>query len=102
LQHELDRRYQNCLQLLRQNMPEGVKWTTPGGGPSLWLEIPAWVDREKLRASLEVRHVMVRLSDDAFFGTPHLNGFRIGYALLSPAEMQRGIAILAEELKKVL
>ena len=24
LQHELDRRYQNCLQLLRQTMPEGV------------------------------------------------------------------------------
>jgi DNA-binding transcriptional MocR family regulator len=102
LQHELDRRYENCLQLLRQTMPEGVKWTTPGGGPSLWLEIPSWVDREKLKASLEARRVVVRLSDDAFFGTPHLNGFRIGYALLPPAEMQRGIAILAEELKKLL
>ena len=83
-------------------MPEGVKWTTPGGGPSLWLEIPARVDCEKLCASLAVRQVVVRLSDDAFFGTPHLNGFRIGYALLSLENMQRGIEILAEELKRVV
>ena len=102
LQHELDRRYQNCLRLLRQTMPEGVKWTTPGGGPSLWLEIPARVDCEKLCASLAARQVVVRLSDDAFFGTPHLNGFRIGYALLSPEDMQRGIGILAEELKRAV
>ena len=27
LQYELDQRYRNCLELLRQTMPEGVKWT---------------------------------------------------------------------------
>ena len=102
LQHELDMRYQHCLQLLRQTMPEGVQWTTPGGGPSLWLEIPARVNRAQLRARLEARGVMVHLSDEAFFGTPHLNGFRVGYALLSPAAMQRGLAILAEELQQAL
>jgi GntR family transcriptional regulator/MocR family aminotransferase len=102
LQHELDTRYQHCLQLLRQTMPEGVQWTTPGGGPSLWLEIPARVNRAQLRARLEARGVMVHLSDEAFFGIPHLNGFRVGYALLSPAVMQRGIAILAEELQQAL
>jgi GntR family transcriptional regulator/MocR family aminotransferase len=102
LQHELDTRYQHCLQLLRQTMPEGVQWTTPGGGPSLWLEIPARVNRAQLRTRLERRGVMVHLSDEAFFGIPHLNGFRVGYALLSPAVMQRGIAILAEELQQAL
>ena len=102
LQHELDKRYQHCLQLLRQTMPEGVQWTTPGGGPSLWLEIPARVGRDTLRARLAARGVGVHLSDEAFFGTPHLNGFRVGYALLSPETMQRGIAILAEELQRAL
>jgi hypothetical protein len=46
--------------------------------------------------------VRVHLSDEAFFGTPHLHGFRVGYALLAPEVMQRGIAILAEELQRAL
>jgi GntR family transcriptional regulator/MocR family aminotransferase len=102
LQHELDKRYQHCLHVLRQTMPDGVKWTTPGGGPCLWLEIPQRVDREHLRARLAKRHVIVHLSDPAFFGKPHLNGLRIGYALLSPENMQRGLEIVAEELKRAL
>lgn len=32
LQKELDFRYHNCLRLLRDFMPDSVKWTTPGGG----------------------------------------------------------------------
>jgi DNA-binding transcriptional MocR family regulator len=99
LQPELDQRYQHCLQVLRQTMPEGVQWTTPGGGPSLWLEIPAGIDREKIRARLESKNVLVRFSDGAFFGTPHLHGFRIGYAQLKPHEMQRGLELLASALR---
>jgi GntR family transcriptional regulator/MocR family aminotransferase len=102
LQHELDTRYQHCLHLLRQMMPEGVQWTTPGGGPSLWLEIPARVHREQLRVRLAAKGVRVHLSDEAFFGTPHLNGFRVGYALLAPEVMQRGLEILATELQQAL
>jgi DNA-binding transcriptional MocR family regulator len=100
LQHELDQRYQHCLQVLRQTMPEGIKWTTPGGGPCLWLEVPQGVDREKIRARLAKRQVTVHLSDGAFLGKPHLNGFRIGYALLAPDDMRRGLEILAEALHR--
>jgi DNA-binding transcriptional MocR family regulator len=102
LQYELDERYQNCLSVLRQTMPEGVKWTTPGGGPSLWLEVPKAIDCEKIRARLASRHVTIHLSNTAFFGRPHLNGFRLGYARLPPQDMQRGIEIVAEELHREL
>ena len=102
LQHELDQRYQHCLQVLRQTMPEGVQWTTPGGGPSLWLEVPAGIDRDKIRTRLESKNVLVRFSDGAFFGTPHLHGFRIGYAQLTPHEMQRGLELLASELRRAI
>jgi DNA-binding transcriptional MocR family regulator len=102
LQPELDQRYQHCLQVLRQTMPEGVQWTTPGGGPSLWLEVPAGIDRDKIRTRLESKNVLVRFSDGAFFGTPHLHGFRIGYALLTLHEMQRGLELLASELRRAI
>lgn len=102
LQAELDQRYQHCLEALRGTMPDGVKWTAPGGGPSLWIELPAGVDRERLRDGLARRKVTIRLSDEAFFGQPHLNGFRLGYAMLSQDDMQRGIEVLADTLRQEL
>lgn len=100
LQAELDQRYQHCLETLRDAMPDGVKWTTPGGGPTLWIELPSGVDRERLRQCLACRQVSINLSDHAFFGQPHLNGFRLGYAMLSRDDMQRGMAILADTLRQ--
>ncbi len=45
---------------------------------------------------------ILNLSREAFFGKPHLNGFRIGYAFLPIKKMQQGVEILADELKKAL
>ncbi|MCZ6634849.1 MAG: aminotransferase class I/II-fold pyridoxal phosphate-dependent enzyme, partial [bacterium] len=100
LQHELDRRYQNCLNILRQTMPDSVKWTTPGGGPCVWLEVPQNVCLKTLQDRLAKRNVMIYPSFDSFFDKPHLNGFRIGYAWLPPEKMQQGLEILAETLHK--
>ena len=102
LQDELDRRYQSCLDALRHTMPEAVKWTSPGGGPILWLEVPKGIDLEDISVRLESKEVMINLSHEAFFGKPHLNGFRIGYAFLPTERMQQGVEILADELKKAL
>lgn len=98
LQAELDKRYRNCLNLLRTLMPDDVRWTTPGGGPCLWVEVPERVDLHALRSRLSKRGVSIALMDKAFFGRPHLNGFRLGYALISPEQMQQGIEIVADEL----
>ncbi|ETW98628.1 MAG: hypothetical protein ETSY2_42520, partial [Candidatus Entotheonella gemina] len=102
LQAELDQRYESCLAALRDTMPEGVHWTTPGGGPSLWIELPASVDRERLRDRLAQRQVTISLSDNAFFDRPHLSGFRLGYAMLPQDNMRRGIEILADTLRQEL
>ena len=45
---------------------------------------------------------MLSLSDSAFFGEPHLHGFKLGYAFLSPPEMERCIDVLAGELRLAL
>jgi DNA-binding transcriptional MocR family regulator len=99
VQPELDRRYQHCLALLRHHMPEGVRWTTPGGGPLLWVECPRRVSLSQLALRLRAHHIVLSLSDSAFFGEPHLHGFKLGYAFLSPSEMERCIDVLARELR---
>lgn len=102
LQTELDRRYKHCLRLLRTMMPDGVRWTSPGGGPELWLEMPPSVPLVSVISSLMEKGIFIQHNPEAFFGKPHLHGFRIGYASISTSHLQQGIEILAAELKKHL
>jgi DNA-binding transcriptional MocR family regulator len=100
LQLELDRRYQHCLDLLRSLMPEQVRWTSPGGGPLLWLEIPRCVCLQALRTNLAEKQIYINALERAFLGKPHLHGIRLGYAALNTADMQRGLEQLAGEISR--
>lgn len=102
LQTELDKRYQNCIEILRAQMPEEVKWTTPGGGPVLWLEFPKHVSLSKLEEKLLTRKVVIDKAIGRFSGAPHLHGISIGYAFLQEPQLNQGLAILAEEIKHAL
>ena len=102
VQEELDIRYEHCLGLLRDSMPEEVKWTSPGGGPVLWLELPKRVNLERLMQKLKDQKILIQLSDSSFFGKPHSHGFKIGYAFLSQTEMEHAIEKLAREVKREL
>jgi 2-aminoadipate transaminase len=99
---ELASRYAHCLAVLRALLPEAVRWTEPGGGPVLWLELPRRVSIARLITELAERKVLVNPQDHAFAGPPHLHGFMIGYAFPDRAEMTTAIEILAELLAKQL
>ncbi len=102
LHAELDQRYQLCLKVLRQTMPEGVKWTTPGGGPVLWLEVPGRASLHAIIERLARKNIVLWTCEWAFFGKPHLHGFRINYARLAPPDLQRGLEELAGEIRREL
>jgi DNA-binding transcriptional MocR family regulator len=99
LQRALDARYAACLEALDELMPEGVRWTRPGGGPTLWLEIPRAVAYRELEAHLARRGVHVSNASAAYIGEPHLHGFRLAYAYLSEAEMRAALTIVADALR---
>ena len=99
LQRELDHRYAACLQALDELMPDGVRWTRPGGGPTLWLEIPRSIPYEKLEPHLARRGIYVSNASAAFIGEPHLHGFRLAYAYLSETEMRSALTIVADALR---
>jgi len=94
-----DARYEACLAALEELMPEGVRWTTPGGGPSLWLELPAEVDLDALVAKLARDKIWADPCTAAFIGAPFLHGMRIGYAYLKEADLRRALEVLAAALR---
>lgn len=102
IQEELDIRYENCLSLLRELMPKEIKWTTPGGGPILWIELPERIDLGILEAILNEKNYQIQKSTPAFFGKPHLHGFKLGYAFLTPQEMAESLEHLSKEIKRLL
>ena len=95
LQRALDARYAACLAALEELMPDGVRWTRPGGGPTLWLDLPRTVELGALAARLAADGVTISDTSAAFLGTPHLHGFRISYAFLDEATMRRALAKVA-------
>ncbi len=102
LQRSLDVRYAACLAALDELMPDGVKWTRPGGGPTLWLEIPRSIDFATLEAHLARRGIVVTNKSAAFVESePHLHGFRVAYAWLSEDEMRASLTILADALRTI-
>jgi DNA-binding transcriptional MocR family regulator len=102
LQRELDSRYTKCLELLRECMPEGVYWTTPGGGPTLWLEVPKQAALDKLGARLKERGVNIESASNAIDGEPHLHGFRISYAFLAPETLERAVRLVGDAIREEL
>jgi DNA-binding transcriptional MocR family regulator len=99
LQKNLDVRYAACLAALDELMPDGVKWTKPGGGPTLWLEIPRTIELPELEAHLARRNVVISNKSAAFMAEPHLHGFRVAYAWLAEHEMRASLTILADALR---
>jgi len=99
LQRALDARYAACLAALDELMPDGVRWTRPGGGPTLWLDLPRTIDYPELEAHLARRGVQIASTATAFVGAPHLHGFRIAYAYLSEDDMRRALTILGDALR---
>jgi 2-aminoadipate transaminase len=102
MQRELDQRYRRCLDLLDVHMPPGVRWTTPGGGPLLWLELPPSVDIPSLERRLLERKVRIEPVPGTFYGEPHLHGFPIGFAFLDSERLERALEVLGQELASVL
>ncbi|MBL8627691.1 MAG: PLP-dependent aminotransferase family protein [Myxococcales bacterium] len=101
LQHELDARYQACLAALDELMPPTVRWTRPGGGPTLWVEVPRVVDLGEFERRLARRQVWIEQRTAAFLGQPHLHGFRIGFAWQPTERLRQGLEIIAATLREL-
>jgi DNA-binding transcriptional MocR family regulator len=100
LQRALDTRYAACLAALDELMPEGARWTRPGGGPTLWLELPASIDHAAVEAYMARRGISISTKAGSLT-EPYLRGFRIAYAYLPEHQMRAALTILADAVRSL-
>ncbi len=80
----------HALAALDELMLDDVRWTRPGGGPTLWLELPKRVDFVARSAWPQARRARVQLPPRRSPGPAHLHGFRLAYAYLLVVDDARG------------
>ena len=99
MQTELDRRYSACLKTLEKHLAPNCRWTLPGGGPLIWLEIPRNVELQELHTRMTKRGFDIDVRAQRFSGKAQLHGLPIGFADPKPKVLEDGIAALASEIR---
>lgn len=90
------------LEALETHMPEGVTWSTPGGGMFLWVRLPEQVDAKAIFPQA-IENKVAYVIGKAFHcdGTGH-NSLRLNYSFPSVEQIREGIRRLAMVIKQAL
>jgi 2-aminoadipate transaminase len=83
---------------LRRHLPAGWQWQTPAGGMFFWLEGPAGVDTTALLPKAVARGVAFVPGAPFFADAPRANTLRLSFVTVAPAQIEQGIALLAQTL----
>lgn len=89
-------------ELLKEYMPAGVRFTKPGGGMFLWLNLPEGIDAAEL-VNRTMKKGVVFVPGSSFFVS--LNGqsnVRMNFSNASSDKMEEGIRVIAAELKELI
>jgi 2-aminoadipate transaminase len=84
---------------LQKFMPEGVTWTRPEGGLSVWVTLPAGFDAGELLIHLRERGVLYIPGRHFYFQNPQPNTLRLGFGSVDEKRITRGVETLGELLK---
>jgi 2-aminoadipate transaminase len=83
---------------LQAHMPTGCRWTVPSGGMFFWIELPAGVDASALLPKAVARGMAFVPGAPFFAGTAQANTLRLSFVTVSPENIERGVAMLAQAL----
>ena len=97
-----EERLQAALESCARYLPEGAKFTRPEGGMSLWIELPAPLTSAAVLEESEFRGVTFLPGKHFSMRRAHARALRISFGGLRPAEITRGIRIIAEAAQQLL
>lgn len=95
---------QTMLEALEQYMPKqaDISWTKPKGGMFIWLHLPKGIDSAELLRKTADRHVAFVPSVAFYANKPESNHARLSFVTVPPEQIREGIAVIAEEVAKML
>jgi 2-aminoadipate transaminase len=93
------RRLAAIEEALERHMPEGVRWTRPQGGMSIWVTLPSGLDASELLIHVRERGVLFAPGRFFYFQHPQPNTLRLGFSALDERKIARGVAALGELLR---
>ena len=87
------------LAALQAHMPAGCHWNVPSGGMFFWVTLPEGIDATALLPAA-VERGMAYVPGAAFYADhPQHNTLRLSFVTVPPAQITRGVEMLAATLK---
>jgi DNA-binding transcriptional MocR family regulator len=102
MQTELDRRYSACLKVMEKRLAPHCRWTLPGGGPLIWLDVPKSVCLQALHDRMHLRGFSIDVKVQRMLGKAKLHGLPIGFADPKPEILEQGLCELASEIRVLI
>ncbi len=87
---------------LEAHLPSGCRWRVPSGGMFFWVELAEGVDAAALLPDAIARGVAFVPGAAFFAESPQRNTLRLSFARVAPAEIDRGVALIAATLRGAL
>lgn len=96
LRREYGRRRDTMLAAIQRHFPRGSRWTEPGGGMFVWVELPDWIDTAA-QLPIAVEEEQVAYIPGYAFAVPGhtvTNCLRLNFSNCTPEMIEEGIARL--------
>lgn len=87
---------------LERHLPAGCRWNVPSGGMFFWVELPEGVDALALLPKAVERGVAFVPGAAFYADAPKPNTMRLSFVTVAPAQIEQGVALLAQALKEAM
>lgn len=90
------------IKMIKRYMPREINYTQPEGGMFLWIELPEKFSSMELFDRCSKRNVAFVPGNPFYVNTDDVNTLRLNYTCSSIQEIEEGIIVISEEIKKML
>jgi len=87
---------------LQAHMPAGCRWNAPQGGMFFWVELPEGMDATALLPRAVAQGVAYVPGAAFYAQRPRAHTLRLSFVTLPPAQIGRGIELLAQTLREAM